>query len=95
MNKVDQSWFFRSEDKLGTDFGPRKVEVLRLQVLEDKVYPQLDLEDKVELHLQEDKAVHLQVGKGNEEVETCSIPQIKEFQEINFTGPPVIKVGNM
>ena len=66
MNKVDQSWFFRPEDKLGTDFGPRKVEVLRLQVLEDKVYPQLDLEDKVELHLQVDKAVHLlhlQVGK--------------------------------
>jgi len=39
------------------------------------------------------KSKDLAVGKGNEEVETCSIPQIKDFQEINFTGPPVIKIA--
>ena len=33
-----------------------------------------------------------QCNKGNEEVETCNIPMLKDFDEINFNGPPVIKV---
>jgi alpha-tubulin suppressor-like RCC1 family protein len=38
------------------------------------------------------KTKDVEVGKTNEEVETCSIPLIKDFQEINYSGPPVIKV---
>ena len=33
------------------------------------------------------------VGKVTEEVETCSVPTVKEPMVINYSGPPVIKVS--
>lgn len=38
------------------------------------------------------KTKDVEVGKTAEEVEANSVTMIKEFEPINFTGPPVIKV---
>merc|ERR1711974_106910 len=39
------------------------------------------------------KSKDVECNKGNEEVETCNIPMLKDFDEINFNGPPVIKIA--
>ena len=39
------------------------------------------------------KSKDVECNKGNEEVETCNVPMLKDFDEINFNGPPVIKIA--
>lgn len=39
------------------------------------------------------KSKDVECNKGNEEVEMCNIPMLKDFDEINFNGPPVIKIA--
>merc|ERR1719309_1901925 len=39
------------------------------------------------------KTKDMEVGKTSEEVETCSVPMVKELTESDYSGPPVIKVS--